>query len=160
MTMSWMPCCCFMRRDFARISPIVILGESSTINGACEILSRVRAMACQSRVSNSPLIMRSRNTFDSAASKRMDSSVRFISSEKYAEAMLLWTAAERQMSMARVDFPPPGRAAMMIIWPARSPLSLESNSEKPVGTPSSPPSRLALRSSSSYRSGTISSRVV
>ena len=87
MTISWISYCCFIRRLLARISPIVRFGESSTRSTALEMRSSVTAMRCQSSVSISPLIMRSRNTRDSAASRRIESSFLLISKEKYAEGM-------------------------------------------------------------------------
>ncbi len=71
----------------------------------------------------------------SADRMRMVISVRLISSENTAAAMLCLIAAARAMSIPSVDFPTAGRAATTIICPGCSPLVSWSSSMKPVGTP-------------------------
>ena len=83
-------------------------------------------------------------------------SIWLISNEKMTEVRPFLIDADRARSRANVDFPMPGRAATMIIWPGCSPLVSSSNSAKPVGTPAKLPSREEMASISS-RVGCISS---
>ena len=66
-------------------------------------------------------------------------SARPISSEKKTVGAPACTEALRATSIASVDLPMAGRAAMMIICPPAKPLVIASSSLKPVGTPSMPP---------------------
>ena len=66
--------------------------------------------------------------------------------------------AERAKSIPSVDFPMPGRAATMIIWPACRPLVTSSRSVNPVGTPKDTPPREAMASISSIVGWRTSSR--
>ena len=119
----------------ARISIIVMLGESSMNSGAEDTSAILRASRDQSSSFIWPLRMWLSGTRASADSSRMVISERVISRLKKQLAMLLWIDAARQKSRPSVDFPIAGRAATMIIWPACRPLVRSSRSAKPVGTP-------------------------
>ena len=126
---------CLSRRALARISIIVMLGESSMKTGALETSPILRASLVQSSSLSWPLRMWLSGTFASAESSRMVISDLVISRLKKTLVRLLWIDAARHRSRAIVDFPTAGRAATMIIWPACRPLVRSSRSAKPVGTP-------------------------
>ena len=124
---------CLSRRALARISIIVMFGESSMKSGASAISPIRRASFDQSSSRSEPARMWCSGTFASAESRRMVISCLLISSEKIAAGMWCFTDADRAMSSPRVDLPTPGRAAMTIIWPACRPLVSSSRSRMPVG---------------------------
>ena len=85
----------------------------------------------------------------SADSSRMVISIWLISRLKMAEVRPCLIDADRARSSASVDFPQPGRAATMTIWPGCRPLVSSSRSAKPVGTPARPAPRDSMASISS-----------
>ena len=96
---------CLSRRALARISIIVMLGESSMNIGAEETSPILRASLDQSSSFILPLRMWLSGTFASADSSRMVISERVISRLKKQLVRLLWIDAARHRSRARVDFP-------------------------------------------------------
>ena len=112
-----------------------MLGLSSMNSGLSEILPMIRASLFHWSWLFRPLRRSWSWMVASADRMRMVISVRLISSENTAVAMLCLIAAARAMSMPRVDLPTAGRAAMTIIWPGCRPLVSSSSSMKPVGTP-------------------------
>ena len=99
-----------------------MFGLSSMNSGASEILPMIRASLFHWSWLFRPLRRSWSWMVASADRMRMVISVRLISSENTAVAMLCLIAAARAMSMPRVDLPTAGRAAMTIIWPGCRPL--------------------------------------
>ena len=93
---------CLSRRALARISIIVMLGESSMNIGALETSPILRASLVQSSSDMLPLRMWLSGTFASAESSRMVISERVISRLKKAVARLFWIDAARHRSSANV----------------------------------------------------------
>ena len=94
---------CLSRRALARISIIVMLGESSMNIGAEETSPILRASLSQSSSFMLPLRMWLSGTFASADSSRMVISERVISRLKKTLVRLLWIDAARHRSSARVE---------------------------------------------------------
>ena len=125
-------------------------------SGFPERVTERSVMRCQSFSSMRPPRIFCSGTDDSALRIFITISVRLISREKNTVARSLWMAAARQTSRAKVDFPTPGRAATMTIWPGWRPLVRVSSSVKPVGTPDSASPEFAMASISS-KVGSMSS---
>ena len=108
---------CLSRRALARISIIVMFGESSMNSGEDDTSPILRASRVQSSSFMLPLRMWLSGIFASADSSRMVISLRVISREKITLVMLWWIDADRQKSRPSVDFPMAGRPATITIWP-------------------------------------------
>src|SRR5215212_9996284 len=105
MTISLRSWRCFRRRALARISIIVMFGESSMNIGAEDTSPILRASLAQSSSFMLPLRMWFSGTFASAESRRMVISERVISRLKKQLVRLLWMDAARHRSSASVDEP-------------------------------------------------------
>ena len=103
MTISLRSWRCLSRRALARISIIVMLGQSSMNIGALETSPILRASLVQSSSLIWPLRMWLSGTFASADSSRIVISERVISRLKKQLVRLLWIEAARHRSSARVE---------------------------------------------------------
>jgi len=106
---------CLSRRALARISVIVMFGESSMNNGASLISPIRRASFDQWPSLIPPARILASGMPASAESSRMTISLRLISREKMTLPMPCLMEQDRTQSRPSVDFPTPGRAATMII---------------------------------------------
>src|SRR3954464_9764012 len=122
MTISFRSWRCLSRRALARISIIVMFGESSMNIGAEDTSPILRASLAQSSSFMLPLRMWFSGTFASADSSRMVISDRVISRLKNTLVRLLWIDAARHRSRASVDLPMAGRGRRMVILPGGEPV--------------------------------------